>query len=538
MTDYQQQLQQLGIQAGDSFKSAAIDEFFGNFLFEPHESNYYLFQPTEIGDGVWLYEITSRELLHEIVHVNEKDKLQRKVVPQICTIVHCENIEIEDRKVAEIERKIKSGGLLLGKKSNKTFTDVLLGAISDTNKLRIENSHISDVLTEGFEHLSRFGLYPNVFLFPQHLEARLVAQGVITRDNEIAHKHYIGKTISGQHAFRSADLPRNTALMLDKSTCLYLTKEQLVKSEVARLGPFRPGICGYLFMNPIVKNVNGILAIENIEQLTMKRPAPIPEISQTSPFSSVLLENEQKDLLIYLVEFLRNQPRDKRAKFIVQRTINGESLIYPGKPNPLRLVFVGDLEVLAREQMVDIAYLSNRTPVINVLPLASKYYEYLKGQVTQPTENLTGAIRSYLDGENFRQRHPNAYQKWLDAEVLLWKSDSESQLTTIGHFCREAFQEFAASCIQHKKIQGFDSNPANVISRVRTVLDAHSANLGKTEKPFLDALLVYWVTVNDLIQRQEHGAQRDGEALIWEDARRVVFQTALIMFEIDSALFR
>jgi hypothetical protein len=47
---------------------------------------------------------------------------------------------------------------------------------------------------------------------------------------------------------------------------------------------------------------------------------------------------------------------------------------------------------------------------------------------------------------------------------------------------------------------------------------------------------VYWGTVNDLIQRQEHGAQREGGALAWEDGRRVVFQTAIVMFEIDRSL--
>lgn len=52
----------------------------------------------------------------------------------------------------------------------------------------------------------------------------------------------------------------------------------------------------------------------------------------------------------------------------------------------------------------------------------------------------------------------------------------------------------------------------------------------------LDALLVYWGAVNDLIQRQEHGATKEGEALRWEDGRQVVFQTAVVMFEIARAI--
>ncbi len=36
--------------------------------------------------------------------------------------------------------------------------------------------------------------------------------------------------------------------------------------------------------------------------------------------------------------------------------------------------------------------------------------------------------------------------------------------------------------------------------------------------------------------RQEHGAQKESETLQWEDARRVVFQTAMVMFELDRTL--
>jgi hypothetical protein len=38
--------------------------------------------------------------------------------------------------------------------------------------------------------------------------------------------------------------------------------------------------------------------------------------------------------------------------------------------------------------------------------------------------------------------------------------------------------------------------------------------------------------------RQEHAGTREGEPLIWEDGRRVVLQTAVVMFEIDKSLSR
>lgn len=49
-------------------------------------------------------------------------------------------------------------------------------------------------------------------------------------------------------------------------------------------------------------------------------------------------------------------------------------------------------------------------------------------------------------------------------------------------------------------------------------------------------LLDYWRKANDLVQRQEHGAAREpDESFIWEDSRRVVFQTLIVMYEIDRA---
>ena len=73
---------------------------------------------------------------------------------------------------------------------------------------------------------------------------------------------------------------------------------------------------------------------------------------------------------------------------------------------------------------------------------------------------------------------------------------------------------------------------------MRAVVNHRSAQLGSTERPFIDALIAYWGTVSDLASRQEHGAQREGEPLTREDARRIVFQTAVVMFETHRSLFR
>jgi len=72
--------------------------------------------------------------------------------------------------------------------------------------------------------------------------------------------------------------------------------------------------------------------------------------------------------------------------------------------------------------------------------------------------------------------------------------------------------------------------------RIRAVLRQHGARVGSTTTPLLDALVGYWKAVSGLAQRQEHGGQKEGRDLVWEDGRRVVFQTAVVMFETDRAL--
>ncbi len=79
------------------------------------------------------------------------------------------------------------------------------------------------------------------------------------------------------------------------------------------------------------------------------------------------------------------------------------------------------------------------------------------------------------------------------------------------------------------------TDPRGSQKRIESVLKQHADKLGSLE-PFLIKLLDYWGAVNGIVQRQEHGAQKEGEPLKWEDARRVVFQTMLVMYEIDRTL--
>jgi len=251
-----------------------------------------------------------------------------------------------------------------------------------------------------------------------------------------------------------------------------------------------------------------------------------------------MLEPEQKDLLAILVEAARNVQREQRQKFMFVETFGASTIDHPGLSNGSVEAYKGDIEILARNGLVSLSYGMRGSLSFDVTPEGFKYYEEMKKQAGQPVQKVEQSVKSFLDASRFQQKYSVAYQKWAQAEAMLWTSESESQLTTIGHLCREALQEFASALLIQYQLPNDERDKALTVARLKAVISARASQLNKSEKEFLDALLAYWGTVSDLIQRQEHGGQKEGEPLVWEDGRRVVFQTAVVMFEVDRSLSR
>jgi hypothetical protein len=95
-------------------------------------------------------------------------------------------------------------------------------------------------------------------------------------------------------------------------------------------------------------------------------------------------------------------------------------------------------------------------------------------------------------------------------------------------------QEFASSLLRHEGIALPDHEVAKTVSRIRQFLASRERQMGDGVSAFFDALLVLWGTVSDLAQRQEHGAQKEGTPLGWDDGRLLVFHVMLVMYEIDA----
>jgi hypothetical protein len=257
---------------------------------------------------------------------------------------------------------------------------------------------------------------------------------------------------------------------------------------------------------------------------------------RTTGTSGVSLEREQEELLKALVEATRNVPRDQRQKFHCLSDGEGDHVLHPGLPGRELRIYEGDIDILDAEGLLNVTY--SRQPgtrSFDVTPLRLRLYEELQHRSGAPAQQVEERLQRHLEGDAFQQKYPEAYRKWAEAAELLWASDSQEQLTTIGHLCREAVQEFATGLVDQYQPPGVDQNKAHDVNRVQAVLDQHRAQLGTTAAPFLDALVAYWRTVSALVQRQEHGVQK-AASLVWEDGRRVVFQTLVVMFEIDRAL--
>lgn len=256
------------------------------------------------------------------------------------------------------------------------------------------------------------------------------------------------------------------------------------------------------------------------------------------PFDQILLEQEQKNLLEALVEAERSVPPDKRQRFEVPSSQFWlEILRHPGLPDGKIEAHTQDIEILAQASLIAISRAKNFY-WLYVTPRGREYYRKLKQHSGQPVERVENYARNFLNAEPFRRKYPQAYEKWLQAEACLWREDWETQITNIGHDCREAVQKFAEILINRYQLHQEYPDQNKDIGRIKAVIEQRKENLSQKEKKFLESLVDYWKALSGLVQRQEHGIQDVDESLTWEDGRRVVFQTAIVMFEVDRSLSR
>lgn len=262
-------------------------------------------------------------------------------------------------------------------------------------------------------------------------------------------------------------------------------------------------------------------------------------IEQAAPVDDALvsLEPELEHLLGVLVEASRSVPRERRRKFLIAE--GGQtSVLHPGLRGGSMDVYEGDIDALGREDFLAFSVASRGSRTFDVTRQGLAHYEQMKLRAGKPVQQVESEVRQFLDGHEFQRRYRVAYERWREAADLLWSSDSHQELTKIGHLCREAIQEFAVALVEKFQPPNAPTDPAKDIARIDAVIEIRKRRLGEKEAEFLFALVNYWAKMSALAQRQTHGAQKEGEPLTWEDARRLVFQAAVVMFEVDRSLSR
>lgn len=249
-------------------------------------------------------------------------------------------------------------------------------------------------------------------------------------------------------------------------------------------------------------------------------------------FDHIILEPEQQDLFIMMVEMIRSEPRENRSPMIEANSFDGTCLIMP--KGEIKGYAHGDPDALAYAGLLSMDYGSSGSKRYTISPIGFKYYEWLMKQQGKPVDRIEQQTFRYLEFEDFRKQYHIAYRKLKEAEERLWAADKEEHFTTIGHLCRKVMQEFADRLYTDVLGKSSSDPKPSTVKRLREIIEIKGAEKGETVKSFLKALLAYWGTISDLVQRQEHGGHKEGEPLSWEDSRRIVFQTTILMFELHK----
>jgi hypothetical protein len=165
-------------------------------------------------------------------------------------------------------------------------------------------------------------------------------------------------------------------------------------------------------------------------------------------------------------------------------------------------------------------------------------------------ERIEDYLRSYLEDERFRSTHPLACGRWIVSWEMLWCADSRAKVIAVGQRARDAMQAFGASLLEACTPLTMDTQwPELLTERVRRgdtiddtiagiagVVGAYGEQLGEQRCTLLGGLFAHWGALAENVRRHEHAQWPAIERLRWEDGRRLVLFTALVLVEVDRSL--
>jgi hypothetical protein len=245
-----------------------------------------------------------------------------------------------------------------------------------------------------------------------------------------------------------------------------------------------------------------------------------------------MLEPAQEDLLLDMVDAARAVPRAEQQWHLQSQGAGAHMLSGPWGSRPVLLSDVSALREHGLLEMVSANYVHGSDYVIK----GSGFFtaEAIRHERSSGFAGQEADARRLLESEGFRRNYAEAFERWSEADQALRLP--EPDLTTVGHKGREAMQEFARALVERYGPVDADPNPAHVNRRLGAVIAHYLPQLGEARARLLKALGAYSEATIEIIQRQEHGGQKEGHPLMWADGRRVVFHVAAVMYEFAATI--
>ena len=266
--------------------------------------------------------------------------------------------------------------------------------------------------------------------------------------------------------------------------------------------------------------------LKTLEKVSMQKDFPI-------------LEVEQINLFCQIVDAHRNVIPSKRTDFIVTRDSTSDSMLHPGFSNGWADVVIVDLRILDNSGLIKI-YNSNNPHTefsFTLTSLGFQYYEYIKDKSISPIERIQKETLNFINIPSFEQRYKNAFLKWKESEKLLWSTNTEINISTVGHLCREALQDFLDILISRHHLGKDYPQKDKTKGRVKALINNRKSTSSDTILKLLEKFYEFWDMLNELVQRQEHYGLKERETIVLEDAKRVVLYTVIIMQELDKQFY-
>lgn len=251
------------------------------------------------------------------------------------------------------------------------------------------------------------------------------------------------------------------------------------------------------------------------------------------------LEEEQINLLCQIVDAHRNVTPSKRTDFIVTHDMTSDSMLHPGFSKGWTDVVIVDLRILDSSGLIKIYNTNNPHTEFSftLTSLGFQYYEFIKDKSISPIERIQKEILSFIEIPSFEQRYKKAYLKWKESEKLLWSTNSDINLSTVGHLCREALQEFLEILIIKHQLEKEYPQKDKTKGRVKALINNRKTTSSDTIIKLLEKFYEFWDMLNELVQRQEHYGLKERETIVLDDAKRVVIYTVIIMNELDKQFY-